>query len=77
MNGDNPYNSTKPGNLFVGYERLRDQLLSGFCNGNSFAILGGRRCGKTSLLMQIEQDLQAQANGQRPHQAFHVNLLHV
>jgi TIR domain len=53
------YNSTKPGNLFVGYERLRSQLLNGFRNGNSFAVLGGRRCGKTSLLMQIAQDLQA------------------
>ena len=60
MTGENPYNSTKPGNLFVGYERLRGQLLNGFRNGNSFAVLGGRRCGKTSLLMQIERDLQSQ-----------------
>ena len=59
MTGENPYNSTRPGNLFVGYERLRFQILNGFRNGNSFAVLGGRRCGKTSLLMQIEQDLQA------------------
>jgi hypothetical protein len=58
MTGENPYNSTKPGNLFVGYERLRGQILNGFRNGNSFAILGRRRCGKTSLLLQIEQDLQ-------------------
>ena len=58
MTGENPYNSTRPGNLFVGYERLRSQLLNGFRNGNSFAVLGGRRCGKTSLLMQIEKDLQ-------------------
>jgi hypothetical protein len=60
MTGTNPYNSTKPGNLFVGYERLRGQLLNGFRNGNSFAVLGGRRCGKTSFLMQIEQDLRSQ-----------------
>jgi hypothetical protein len=60
MTGENPYNSTKPGNLFVGYERLRGQLLNGFRNGNSFAVLGGRRCGKTSLLMQIERDMQSQ-----------------
>jgi hypothetical protein len=59
MTGRSPYNSTIPGTLFVGYERLRSQLLNGFRNGNSFAVLGGRRCGKTSLLMQIEQDLQA------------------
>lgn len=56
----NPYNATIPGNLFVGYERLRRQLLNGFINGNSFAVLGGRRCGKTSLLMQIEQDIHAE-----------------
>lgn len=58
MNGLNPYNCTQPGNLFVGYERVRRKLLSGFRNGNSFALLGGRRMGKTSLLMQIERDLQ-------------------
>jgi len=32
MTGENPYNSTRPGNLFVGYERLRAQLLNGFHN---------------------------------------------
>lgn len=53
----NPYNPAIPGNLFIGYERLRGNILNGFLNGNSFAILGGRRCGKTSLLMQIEKDL--------------------
>jgi hypothetical protein len=42
MRGENPYNCTKPGNLFVGYERLRKELLNGFRNGNSYAILGGR-----------------------------------
>jgi len=60
MNSINPYNPAKPGNLFVGYERLRQQLLNGFLNGNSFALLGGRRIGKTSLLIQIGKDLQAE-----------------
>jgi hypothetical protein len=41
----------------VGYERLRQELIQGFCDGNSFAVLGGRRCGKTSMLIQIERDL--------------------
>jgi len=54
----NPYNCSAPGNLFVGYERLRQELLNGFRNGRSYALLGGRRCGKTSLLMQIAADLQ-------------------
>ncbi len=54
----NPYNCTIPGNLFVGHEDLRKKLLNGFRNGNSYAVIGGRRCGKTSLLMQIEKDLQ-------------------
>jgi hypothetical protein len=58
MNGRNPYNCAAPGNLFVGYERLRQELLNGFRNGRSYAILGGRRCGKTSLLKQIALDLQ-------------------
>ncbi len=53
----NPYNSSKPGYKFVGYERMLRQIHEGFRNGNSFAILGGRRCGKTSLLIQIEQNL--------------------
>ncbi len=64
MNNINPYKCSKPGNLFVGYERLRRHLLNGFCNDNSFAIIGGRRCGKTSLLMQIKKDLET--NGIAP-----------
>jgi hypothetical protein len=58
MNSINPYNCTKPGNLFVGYERLRRRLIQGLRNGNSFAILGGRRCGKTSLLLQVAQNVR-------------------
>ncbi len=59
MNAINPYNCTKPGNLFVGYKKRRQEILDGFRNSNSYAIVGGRRCGKTSFLMQIEEDLQA------------------
>ena len=58
MNGLNPYNCALPGHAFVGHERMRRQLLRGFRNGNSYAILGGRRAGKTSLLVQIERDAQ-------------------
>ena len=28
-------------------------------NGNSFAVIGGRSCGKTSQLMEIEADLNS------------------
>ncbi len=55
----NPYNCTRPGNLFVGYEELRRELLEDLCSGKSFAVLGGRRCGKTSLLLQIEKDAKS------------------
>src|SRR5687767_8740791 len=58
MNIKNPYNCTEPGNHFVGYKQLRQDLLDGFRDGHSFAVLGGRRIGKTSLLMQMENDLR-------------------
>jgi len=61
MNERNPYNASRPGNLFVGYEHLRHRLREGLRNGNSYAILGGRGCGKTSLLLQLAQDLQLHA----------------
>lgn len=54
----NPYNCTIPGNLFIGRDEIRRELTTGFQNGNSYAVLGGRRCGKTSLLMQLEKDLE-------------------
>jgi predicted nucleotide-binding protein len=56
----NPYNRSRPGNCFCGYERMRREILSGLQNGNSYAIVGGRRCGKTSLLLQLERDISAQ-----------------
>ena len=63
--GTNPFNSTRPGNLFVGYEDLRRNLMSGLANGHSYALLGGRRCGKTSLLLQLEADLRSTPAGAR------------
>lgn len=53
----NPYNCTLPGNLFVGYEDLRNEVRMDLRDGKSFAVLGGRRCGKTSLLLELEKDL--------------------
>lgn len=53
----NPYNCTRPGNLFVGYAKMLKTIYRGFINGNSYAVLGGRRCGKTSLLIHMEKEL--------------------
>ncbi|MFA5922665.1 MAG: hypothetical protein WC856_15480 [Methylococcaceae bacterium] len=61
----NPYNSTKPGNLFTGYEKLRQRILNGLNNGKSFAVMGGRRCGKTTLLLQLEKDLGIASSAQQ------------
>ena len=57
----NPYNCTVPGNCFVGYSALREHILNNLQNKHSYAIIGGRRCGKTSMLMQIEKDLEKAA----------------
>lgn len=61
MNHTSPYNCTIPGNLFVGYHEMRDDMLQGLHEGHSYAILGGKRCGKTSLLLQLERDVRNQA----------------
>jgi hypothetical protein len=54
----NPYNCAEPGNCFVGYEDLRNNIRNNLQNNHSYAIIGGRKCGKTSMLMQIEKDLE-------------------
>ena len=57
----NPYDCSTPGTLFTGYERIRQQMLKGVKNGKSYALLGGRRCGKTSFLLKLEDDLAKSA----------------
>jgi predicted nucleotide-binding protein len=59
----NPFNCSRPGNLFIGYSDARMRIRRGLENGKSYAVLGGRRCGKTSLLMRIEDDLQQEQPG--------------
>jgi hypothetical protein len=39
--------------------------LEGFKNGSSFAVIGGRRSGKTSLLLKIKDDIDK--NGLQPY----------
>jgi len=56
----NPYNSTRPGNLFVGYKYDINKIITGFINGCDYAILGGRRCGKTSFLIELEKSIKDQ-----------------
>ncbi len=58
MNGNNPYNCVVPGNLFVGYDEFLHELHDDLRNGHSYALIGGRRCGKTSLLLQIAKDVR-------------------
>jgi hypothetical protein len=58
----NPFNCSLPGNLFAGYQNERNRIVVGLLeNQKSFAVFGGRRCGKTSLLMQLEKDIRAKA----------------
>lgn len=54
----NPYNYARPGNLYVGHERLRRRIVERLRDGQSFAIIGGRRCGKTSTLLKLTCDVE-------------------
>ena len=54
----NPYSCEIPGNLFTGYGGARTAMLAGLRNRRSYAVIGGHRCGKTSLLVQLKQDLE-------------------
>ncbi len=58
----NPYDCSRPGNLFVGYQdvlrEMREKLVQ---NRRSFSVQGGRRCGKTSLLKKLGEELGASA----------------
>src|SRR5258708_7241069 len=58
----NPYDCSRPGNLFVGYQGvlrgMREKLVQ---NHRSFSVQGGRRCGKTSLLKKFGEELSASA----------------
>ena len=58
MNTVVPYNSTETGKAFVGHREIREDVLRGLLNGGSYAILGGRRCGKSSMLKQLGRELK-------------------
>ena len=59
----NPYTCETPGNLFVGYQQQRAALLIGLMNRRNYAVIGGHRCGKTSFLLQLQEDIERQTNG--------------
>jgi len=59
----NPYNCSIPGNLFTGYERERRDWVRHLQEGHHLSLLGGRRCGKTSLLLTLKADLEKAPKG--------------
>lgn len=57
---ENPYHWLKVNpDLFYGTDRLKmiDETISGLHKGESFAIVGGRRLGKTTLLRRLEKEI--------------------
>jgi hypothetical protein len=68
MNMANPYDFTRPVRepaMFFGRRAIHQELLSGVQHGASFAIIGGTRIGKTSLLFQVRQVLLEQLKGEQ------------
>lgn len=63
---ENPYRYQIPGNAYVGNEELRARVIDGMVSGGEhFAVVGGRRCGKTSFLNIVERDLSDHADHRR------------
>lgn len=68
-----PYSWNRPvtdEKMFFGSEDIIDRIVNGYKGGNSnsFAIIGGRRIGKTSLLFQIKSRLlQTQSDNSGAH----------
>ncbi|GBC94015.1 hypothetical protein HRbin15_02520 [bacterium HR15] len=56
----NPYHWMRPNpDLFYGTERfeLITEIISGLKRGESFAVIGGRRIGKTTFLRKLEEEI--------------------
>lgn len=70
----NPYNCTRSGHAFVGFASLRDEVLDGLANGHSFGIIGGRRCGKSSMLKQLKDDIGRRGVGAHAARAHFVDV---
>lgn len=68
---NNPYDVTTTDSHYVGNERLLGDLISRITTSTqSFAIVGGRRCGKTSTLYRLQKDLDKIPN----HEVVYLTL---
>jgi len=57
----NPYSWDKINlKLFYGRESLVNEMVNSLKGGHSFALVGGRRMGKTMLLRKLESELRGQ-----------------
>lgn len=74
MQNINPYNCHIPGKQFVGYVDIRQRIRIGLRDGNSYIILGGQHCGKTSLLRQIKEDLGENTDELQPFNPLPISL---
>jgi hypothetical protein len=58
---ENPYDPSRPTkpHMFFGREEEARELINGMIapDGHSYALFGGRRFGKTSLLLEIESQI--------------------
>ncbi len=72
---DNPYRYQIPGHHYVG--DLPRRVIEGMTNrGEHFGIIGGRRCGKTSILKVLERRLPNESSAQAVVPVpIHVNAL--
>ena len=63
VDGENPYAyNDATGRNYVGNDHLLSRVLTGMMDhGEHFAIVGGRRCGKTSTLHMLERSLGSRA----------------
>jgi hypothetical protein len=60
------YDFTKPVSdprMFTGRQEIRDEILLGARRGDSYAVIGGTRSGKTSLLFEVKRILLEELGG--------------
>ena len=70
----NPYDVTSTSGLYVGNEDLRSDIQARIALGRqAFAIIGGRRCGKTFTLHQLRKDLDKGNRGGRRYLSAYVS----